>query len=161
MFFRTNSPFVRSVSFLPGHGFFVLVSRNHRLIPNRNLDVFHKRIYPHCTRFLCSPVSLPCRDRHNPFSSSPWNCRAPPSRMHSPLAVRWKLPSLAPPGPQFNGHLLTAALVSTFILTHPNRNGLLVAPRSKLPEKVSLRNGHWFCSQHSCQPTEFLSSCHS
>ena len=46
-----------------------------------------------CTRYtLCAPVNLPFRNGRNPFSLHPWKCQAPPSRIHSPLAVRWNLP---------------------------------------------------------------------
>ena len=41
-----------------------------------------------CAKTLCTPVSLPFRDLSNQFSSYPWNCQAPPSGIHSPVAVR-------------------------------------------------------------------------
>ena len=66
---------------------------------------------------LCTPVSLPFRDRSDPFSSYPLNYQAPPSGIHSPLAVRCNLPSPAPSGPKFNGHVFTAAAVSRCIFT--------------------------------------------
>ena len=74
--------------------------------------------------------------------------------MHSPLAVRWNLPSLAPSVPKFSGNVLTAAPVSTFIFTRANRFGLLKAPRSKnFPVKMSVRSCHKFLPNlHAIQP---------
>ena len=80
--------------------------------------------------------------------------------MHSPLAIRQNLPSLAPSGPKFNGIVFTAAPVSNFIFTHSNRFGLLMASRSKLPSESELAALSQVSSQPSCHPTQ-LSSHHS
>ena len=114
--------------------------------------------------FACdprTPVCLPFRDLSNPFSSYPWNCQAPPSGIHSPLAVRQNLPSPAPSGPKFNVNVCTAAPVSKFIFTHSNLFGPLVALTSKPPSENELTEVLYVCSQPSCHPTELQSSFHS
>ena len=98
---------------------------------------------------LCTPVSPPFRGQ------------APPSGIHSPLAVRCNLPSLAPSGPNFSGHMFPAAPLSRFILTHSNRFGLLVALTSKPPTENKLAELSFASSQPSCHPTELQSSFHS
>ena len=80
--------------------------------------------------------------------------------MHSPLAIRQNLPSLAPSGPKFNGIVFTAAPVSNFIFTHSNRFGLLMASRSKLPSESELAALSQVSSQPSCHPTHQNSSHH-
>ena len=90
-----------------------------------------------------------------------WNHETTSSRIHTPLAVRWNLPSPAPPGPTFNGNVFTAAPVFRFIFTNSNRFGLLMAPRSKLPSEKELAQLSQVCSQNSCHPTELQSSFHS
>ena len=115
----------------------------HHRIRGRNLVVLCTRSLQHCTtNTLCTPVSGPFKDLNIPFSSYPWNCQAPPSGIHSPLAVRYNLPSPAPSGPKFNGNVFTAAPVSRFIFTQSNCFGLLVALTSKW--KMSLRKCHTF-----------------
>ena len=96
-------------------------------------------------------------------SFHPCGCHRVASRLHqmrpqnfvctSGSSVR-RLPSLAPYGPKFNGHVFTFAPVSRFILTHSNRFGLLLARRSTLPSQIQLLQLPSVCSQPSCHPTE-------
>ena len=67
------------------------MNRNHVStigVRGRNLVVLCTRSLQHCTTLCVTPVSLRFRDLSNPFSSYPWDCQAPPSRIHSPLAGR-------------------------------------------------------------------------
>ena len=57
---------VRSVSSFPGQVCCALESRNHRLIPNLNLDLLHTQISPALPKTLCT-LDLPFRNRHTIF----------------------------------------------------------------------------------------------
>ena len=135
----------------------------HRHVRGRNCVVLCTRFLQHCTKLLCTPVSLAIRDLNNPFSS--YFLELPSStikiRIHAPLAVRKNLPSPAPSGPNFNEKVFTAAPVSKFIFTHSNRFGLLVPLTSKPPSENELAEVSYVCSQPSGHPTPIRSSFHS
>ena len=104
--------------------------------------------------FLCTSESFVQRSTQTVFIVT---LKLPSSIISdSPLAFRWNLPSLAPSRHKFNGNVFTA-LVSRFIFSHSNRFGLLMAPRSKLPNENELSEVSHVCSQPSCHPTELQS----
>ena len=135
------------------------VNRNHVSTVVSEVEIlssFARDVCSAAQNFVHSSESSVQRSEQS--ASYPWNCQAPPSGIHSPLAVRWNLPSAAPSGPKFNGHVFTAAPVSRFIFTHSNRFGLLVALTSKPANENELAEVSFACSQPSCHPTELQTS---
>ena len=111
------------------------VSRNHEITVVSQTNIFSSFARDLCSTaqlFVHTDMSSVQRSKQTVFIK-PSKCQGPPSRMLSPLADRWNLPSPAPYRPKFNRNVFTAAPVSKSILTHSDHSGLLMAPRSKLP----------------------------
>ena len=112
--------------------------QNHHHIPNRNLDVLHMQLLPHCKELCVHPCLFRTVTGLRHFRRSLENAKF----HHQECTHHWLFCGMF----RLLQHLdksstvSTAAPVSKSIFTHSNRFGLLTAPRSKLPREVILRS---------------------
>ena len=144
MFFRTNSAIVRSDPSLPCQFCSAQESRNHRLIPNRNLDVLHSNFSRTAQNSVRTRESSCRRSALAAFIAAlkVSNATVKKSTLHWLFDEIFRL--LLHLDQRFmemsSLHLLCPSSSSPI----QTRLGLLFALRKNFPKKVDLRNCHRF-----------------